>query len=265
MLMQNLRFYGKPPYSLAVIHGGPGGGGEMAPVARKLSCDYGVLEPIQTAASLEGQVRELVRVIKKFSSLPVYLIGFSWGAWLGFIIAARYPILVKKLILVGCGPFEEKYVSVIHERRLSRLQTDERMEFKSLLRALGSSATTDKDGALARLGELAFKADAYDPLTEKGADAAQINWHGDIYQNVWDDAVKMRRSGELLRLAEHIRCPVLAIHGDHDPHPVEGVEKPLSTVLKDFNLVVLKKCGHMPWIEQQAREQFYSVLNIALR
>jgi pimeloyl-ACP methyl ester carboxylesterase len=265
MPIQNLRFYGKSPYTLAVIHGGPGGGGEMAPVARQLARDYGVLEPIQTATSLGGQVHELERVIKKFSSPPVYLIGFSWGAWLGFIIAARYPTLVKKLIMVGCGPFEEKYVSVIHERRLSRLQTDERKEFKSLLRALSSSATNDKDGALARLGELAFKADTYDALTDKDEDTARINWNGDIYQSVWDDAVKMRRSGELLRLAEHIRCPVFAIHGDHDPHPVDGVEKPLASVLKDFNLVVLEKCGHMPWIEQQAREQFYSVLNIALQ
>lgn len=32
--MKNLRIYGNPPFSLAVIHGAPG---EMAPVARELS------------------------------------------------------------------------------------------------------------------------------------------------------------------------------------------------------------------------------------
>ena len=58
--MQNLRTYGKAPLTAAVIHGGPGAGGEMAPVARKLAYDYGVLEPIQTATTLEGQVQELV-------------------------------------------------------------------------------------------------------------------------------------------------------------------------------------------------------------
>lgn len=47
--MQNLWIWGKAPFTVAVIHGGPGAGGEMAPVARKLACDYGVLEPIQTA------------------------------------------------------------------------------------------------------------------------------------------------------------------------------------------------------------------------
>ncbi|MHA1167837.1 MAG: alpha/beta fold hydrolase, partial [Candidatus Hodarchaeales archaeon] len=35
--MKLLRKHGKPPYSIAVIHGGPGAGGEMAPVAIELS------------------------------------------------------------------------------------------------------------------------------------------------------------------------------------------------------------------------------------
>jgi hypothetical protein len=40
--MKNLRKYGKPPFSVAVIHGGPGAGGEMAPVAWELASDCGV-------------------------------------------------------------------------------------------------------------------------------------------------------------------------------------------------------------------------------
>jgi hypothetical protein len=54
--MKNPRTYGITPYSIAVIHGGPGAPGQMAPVARELSRDYGVLEPLQTATTLDGQV-----------------------------------------------------------------------------------------------------------------------------------------------------------------------------------------------------------------
>jgi pimeloyl-ACP methyl ester carboxylesterase len=262
--MQNLRTYGKAPFTLAVIHGGPGAGGEMAPVARQLAHEYGVLEPIQTATSLEGQVQELRQVLERHSYPPIILIGFSWGAWLSFIVAARYPALVKKLVLVGCGPFEEKYVSALHETRLSRLNADEKTEFESLLQALNGPATNDKDHVLARLGILASKTDTYDALTDPIGEADRIDQHGDIYQSVWDAAAKMRRSGELVGLAEYIQCPVIAIHGDHDPHPAEGIEKPLAGVLKDFRFVVLEKCGHTPWIERQARECFYSVLNAAL-
>lgn len=262
--MQNLRTYGKAPFTVAVIHGGSGAGGEMAPVAGKLAYDYGVLEPIQTAATLEGQVQELRKVLESYSHPPVVLIGFSWGAWLSFIVAARYPALIKKLILVGCGPFEEKYVSALHETRLSRLNADEKAEFESLPQALNNPATKDKDRLLARLGALAFKADTYDALIDQPDEADRMDLQRDIFQSVWDAAAKLRRSGELVGLAEHIQCPVIAIHGDHDPHPAEGIEKPLSGMLKDFRFVVLEKCGHTPWIERQAREHFYSVLNAEL-
>ncbi|NBD34478.1 MAG: alpha/beta hydrolase, partial [Chloroflexi bacterium] len=35
--MNPLRTYGHPPFDVAVIHGGPGAGGEMAPVAHELA------------------------------------------------------------------------------------------------------------------------------------------------------------------------------------------------------------------------------------
>ena len=57
--MENYRTYGSAPYTVAVVHGGPGAAGEMAPVARELARDRGILEPLQTATSLEGQVEEL--------------------------------------------------------------------------------------------------------------------------------------------------------------------------------------------------------------
>ena len=59
--MKNLRKYGNAPFNVAVIHGGPGASGEMAPVARKLSSNWGVLEPLQTEASLDGQTVILMR------------------------------------------------------------------------------------------------------------------------------------------------------------------------------------------------------------
>ena len=53
---------------------------------------------------------------------------------------------------------------------------------------------------------------------------------------------------------------MVAIHGDYDPHLAKGVEKPLAAVLKDFRFILLKKCGHLPWIERAARDRFYAVL-----
>ena len=55
----------------------------------------------------------------------------------------------------------------------------------------------------------------------------------------------------------NIKCPVIAIHGDYDPHPYEGVKKPLARVINDFNFILLEKCGHTPWKEKEVRKKFY--------
>ena len=255
--MKNLRKYGKAPFSIAVIHGGPGAAGQMAPVARELATGWGVLEPIQTAMSLESQVKELKTVLENNADLPVTLIGFSWGAWLSFIVAARYPAIIKKLILVGSGPYEVKYATKIQEARLGRLSEEERTEFESIVRTLGANTAEDKNTLFARLGALASKADAYDPEMDK---SETIDCRSDIFQSVWADAAELRSSGKLLKLGRHIKCPVVAIHGDYDPHPAEGVQKPLSAILKNFRFIPLKNCGHEPWIERQARKEFFRIL-----
>ena len=35
---------------------------------------------------------------------------------------------------------------------------------------------------------------------------------------------------------------------------------PLSTVLENFRFIPLAKCGHKPWIERQARDRFFALL-----
>ncbi|MBL7075053.1 alpha/beta hydrolase [candidate division KSB1 bacterium] len=263
--MKNLRKHGKAPFAIVVVRGGPGAVGEMAPVARELASGWGVLEPIQTAASLEGQIEELKTVLEKNGDLPVALIGFSWGAWLSFIFAADYPEFVRKLILIGSGPYEEKYAARIRETRLNRLSEEERAEVKSLIEVLDNPAAEDKSSAFARFGALFSKADAYDPIMHESDKSEAIDCQADIFQSVWKDAAELRRSGKLLELGKHIKCPVVAIHGDYDPHPAEGVQKPLSAILKSFRFILLKNCGHMPWIEREAREEFFRILKEELR
>jgi pimeloyl-ACP methyl ester carboxylesterase len=255
--MTNPRKYGNKPYNIAVVHGGPGAPGEMAPVARELSSITGVLEPLQTQDSVEGQVAELRDVLEKNGDLPVTLIGFSWGAWLSFILTARHPSLVRKLILIGSAPFLPAYEVDIMATRLNRLNEEERIEILDLIAVLDNPAAVDKNQAMARFGELMAGADSYDPLPH-GSELLEYRY--DINYSVWQQASKLRSSGELLRLGGKIRCPVVAVHGDYDPHPAEGVREPLARVLKDFKFIMLEKCGHEPWLEKYARDKFYETL-----
>ncbi len=260
--MENLRTYGCKPFDVAVIHGGPGAGGEMAPVARELAGEWGVLEPLQTATSVTGQIEELRTVLEDHADLPVTLIGYSWGAWLSTLCAAYHPALVKQLILVSSGPFEERYAAGIQMTRLGRLDDDERREIQSMMKAMKDPAVRDKDALLARFGTLFARADACDPVT-RDSEESNVCW--DIHTRVWKEAAQLRSSGKLLTLAARIACPVRAIHGDCDPHPAEGVRKPLTAALNDFQFTLLQHCGHKPWIEKQAVDAFYALLKQALR
>ncbi len=159
--------------------------------------------------------------------------------------------------MIGSGPFKEKYAAQIQETRLSRLSKEEIEEVISLMELLNNSATENKIPAFKRYGALFSKTDAYDPIM---FESEVIVYRPDIFQSVWKDAAELRRSGKLLELAKHVKCPVLAIHGDYDPHPADGVNKPLSATLKSFRFIQLKNCGHRPWMEREVKEEFYKIL-----
>jgi pimeloyl-ACP methyl ester carboxylesterase len=256
---KNLRKYGKPPFNVTVLHGGPGVSGEMVPVAIELSKSWGVLEPLQTEAFIRGQIRELYDVLRKNGEPPVILIGWSWGAMLGFIFTAKYPRMVKKLILVGSAVFDQKYAEKIMETRWNRLDKEERIEIQILAEDLNNPLIEDKEKniLMSRFGKLLFKSDSYNPLPYRNE---ALDHQYSIFRDVWRDAENIRSSGELLKMGKQIRCPVVAIHGDYDPHPYQGVQKPLSRTIKDFRFILIENCGHCPWFEHEASDKFYDIL-----
>jgi len=256
--------HGAPPYKTALIHGGPGAAGELAPLAEELRGGIGILEPLQTASSLDGQVEELRSVLESECSGPAVLAGFSWGAWLSLILAARYPALVKKLVLISSGPFEEKYAHSVSERRFARLSAAGRAEAGELLKLLEDPRASGRSGAFKRLEEILSGTDAYDPEPVKRGMAGNLIMDVDIFQKVWKDAAEFRRGGGLIECAARVKCPVTAIHGDYDPHPADGVRVPLNAAVKDFKFILLKECGHRPWIEKKARDKFYEILKAEL-
>jgi len=249
---------------VAVVHGGPGAPGEMAPVARELSQVAGVLEPLQTTATIQEQVEELRDILEDDASLPLTLIGFSWGAWLSCILASFHPELVKKLILVSSGPIDPKYASSVMKTRLQRLYGVDKKEAASLYHALDISASFDNNYCerLSRFSELISKADSFDLLPDKGD---KVRLDVDIYRTVWNEASRLRSSGRLLEIVQHIKCPIVAIHGDYDPHPANGVKHPLSRAVTDFRFILLERCGHYPWRERNARDTFYRILNAEIQ
>ncbi len=252
------RKHGRPPYSLAVVHGGPGAAGEMLPVAEELAPSIGVLEPFQRQKSVKDQIGELAEALRNEGSPPLVLLGHSWGAWLSALVAAAFPELVRKLILVGTPPLEARYAAEIESTRLERLNEADKTEAELLLAKLGSpaDAASLSRGCIARLAALFSKSDQFDPLPdESGAE-----FHPDVFAEVWPEAALLRSSGKILETFRSLACPITAIHGSYDPHPAGGVRIPLSGAIKDFEFITIERCGHKPWLDKQAKAEFYELL-----
>jgi pimeloyl-ACP methyl ester carboxylesterase len=247
--------YGSPPYLIALLHGGPGAAGEMKPVADILSKNNSIIEPLQTEDTIDKQVLELFNQLSQCAEFPVTLIGYSWGAWLGFIFAARYPKLVKKLILISSGSFEEKYNIDLMNKRLSRLNKNQRLRVQQILNMINNGIADDQ--TLCEFGKIMTISDSYSPLIEENA---SISINLEIHKKVWEQASELRRSRTLIKYADTIECPVYAIHGKYDSHPVDGVQIPLTARLKQFEMICIDKCGHTPWIEKYAKDHFFNIL-----
>lgn len=252
--MDTIRLHGTPPYRVVIAHGGPGAAGSAAPLCRGLADSAGVVEALQTADSVAGQVAELAAQCGP-AEPPVTLIGHSWGAMLGLLVAAAHPELVARLVMVASGPLEASYAAQIMPRRLANLPEPERSELASLMESFDQAA--DADAALARLGELCGRADAYEPVA---LDDTECAIDGELFQKVWSEAAALREAGGFVRAARELRCPVTVIHGDHDCHPGAGVIEPLRAAGAAAELLLLERCGHEPWAERWARESFYAAL-----
>jgi len=256
----NHRTWGTPPYKVAILHGGPGAPGEVAPVAKELSRDFGVLEPFQTKRSVDGQLAELCVQIRDTASLPVCLIGWSWGAWLAYLFTAAHPAFVKKLILVSSGPFEEQHVKEMKKTRLFRLSEDERTRLIELEQIIDGPPMENKDALFMEYGRLYDKADTYCRLLASEEDeisSVDFPEQAEIFKSVWREAALLRSSGKLLEIGRSIACPVTLIQGDYD---ARHVDDSLRQVIFDFTYVPIAQCGHHPWKERYGRKRFYEVL-----
>lgn len=264
--MESQRLYGEAPYSLVLVHGGPGARGELAGVARRLAgsshlpgVHRGVLEALQGRYTIAELMAELKATIAANCPSSVALVGYSWGAWLAGLYASTYNERVSRLILISSGPLESRYAEGISENRLSRMSGEEASTVRELL--LRSRL---EDEELAFLGRAIEKSDAYCPIAEP-EDKGGIEVSGGVYSAIWPAAEDLRRSGDLLKVFSRINCPVFIIHGEDDPHPWRGVVEPLEALGKNPELHLLRRCGHRPWRELYANGDFFEALEYALK
>lgn len=252
----NLNSYGSPPFKIAVIHGGPGAQGYMKPVALELSQKCGILEPLQTKHTLEEQINELKEQILEYTNEPITLLGSSWGAILALFFTSQYQNMVRDLILVGCGVFTKEALNIADNIRMSRLTQEQKIRLDEVLKLLDSSQENKE--LVKEMSRMLDITDKYNPIMNNG-ELENLDWN--VFTNVWNDFTKIIENTDYIKfIFSKITISVTLIQGDYDAHLAKEVYEFLKESISQTKLYELKKCGHYPWIEKYAKDEFYKII-----
>jgi pimeloyl-ACP methyl ester carboxylesterase len=99
---------------VVLLHGQPGTGASWEPVSRQLDAEYRVLAPDrpgygsspEPARGLADNADIVAAFIRQRAAAPATVVAHSWSGGVAVLLGARYPELVRSLVLVGaaCTP-----------------------------------------------------------------------------------------------------------------------------------------------------------------
>jgi pimeloyl-ACP methyl ester carboxylesterase len=241
--MIEVRRYGAAGPTVIVLHGGPGAPGYMAPVARALADEFVVLEPLQrpsggaplTVAQHIADLDEIVRSLGDGGggdARPA-LIGSSWGGMLALAYAAAHPAAARAVVVIGSGTFD------LEARARMRALLDERR-----------GLSFDAQYTFAAAGDEETPGRAFDRVAN---------------QETWNDMLRLQTEGVYPAAFRAILVPVLMLHGTYDPHPGALIRDGLAPLIPQLEYREWERCGHYPWLEKHARDDFYATLRAWLR
>ena len=237
--------------TIVAVHGGPGAAGELAPLAESLSKTFYVFEPFQRRSSLaiklsvDDHIQDLHDLIDSLESKPV-LMGFSWGAMLSVAYAAEYPESIAAIVLIGCGTFDKATRDTLNKNLDQRLSPEQ----KKLM-----EKWPETDEAFARMGREIMSAYSYE-LNATAIPEIEADVKG--FSETWADMVRLQEEGKYPGSFSAIRRPVVLIQGDSDPHPGKAIRDSLLPHIPHLEYEELRRCGHYPWLERYAKENFLS-------
>lgn len=218
--------------------------------------------------TIESEIEDLESVREHFRLEAVAVLGHSWGGLLALEYAIRHPDRVSHMILMNTAPVSHEDLMLLRKAfREKRPATDaERM--KAL-----SSSTEYEEGDPDTFAEYCrshFSMTVKQPehlerlvetlrssFTKEGILKAR-----DIDERLANETW-LSSEYNLLPKLKQLSIPTLVIHGDYDFIPVE-VAAHVAEAISGARFVVLRECGHFPYIEcpdqvRRAIDDFFTV------
>jgi pimeloyl-ACP methyl ester carboxylesterase len=189
----------------------------------------------------------------------IRLVGFSWGAMLALTYSVRYPENIDRIILIGCGTFDENSRKIYRNNMTKRMTDNDQKRIKKIEALLEAENDRHKrNELLAESGLIYSRIQSYKPSDDCISDI--MNFDEGAFRQTWADAISLQQQRVQPAEFASIGIPVVMIHGDEDPHPGKLIYDSLFPFIKNLRYFGLPRCGHKPWIEQYAKDNFYELL-----
>jgi proline iminopeptidase len=196
----------------------------------------------------ERQVADLERVIAELHPAPLTLVGYSWGGLLALLYAreaaaGRVQPAPARIVLIDPAPLARKWRERF-EREFARRQAGP--EVQTLREELARSGLRERDMVAYRHRAFELSVAGYFADPRAARDLTPFRVTGRVQQSVWESL------GDYDLLADpdfqRIDAPILIVHGRQDPIPLRSSEECASAL--HATLVVIDRCGHVPYVEQ---------------
>ena len=233
----------------------PGG---MDELARRLAGSFRVIEPAQRRSggaplTVAGHVEDMHALIEAegpATGRPA-LVGHSWGAMLALAIAAAHPALVGPIALIGCGTFSAAARATLRREVDRRMDGDLRRRLRHL-----DEAVADVDARFAAMGLMLAPVYSHELTALPRIGRCDRRGH----EETWADMLRLQATGVYPAAFGAITAPILMLHGKDDPHPGAMIRDDLRRVMPQSEYVEFERCGHYPWLERAAKEEFLDAL-----
>lgn len=258
----HIRTYGVSGPVVFALHGGPAAVGHAAPIARGLADTFRAVEPWQrgsggeplTVARHVADLHDLI-LARQDAARPA-IVGHSWGAMLALAYAAEHPDAAGPLVLVGCGTFDAASRARFVELRDQRTTDEHRCQVEHLEHDCADAAER-----FVRKHELTMSIEDYAPLPPGPPDPdVPGSFDMQAHAETWSGAMRLQSEGVHPAAFRTIESPVLMLHGDYDPHPGRMIRDGLAPHIPQLEYHELARCGHSPWNERFARDEFFAVM-----
>jgi len=260
------RAYGSSAHIAIALHGGPAAVGAAAPIAEGLSDCFRVFEPWQRGSgskplTVADHIADLHALMSsRCGQERPALVGHSWGATLALAYAAAYPDRAGPLVLIGCGTFDPQSRARLLETLSERTSAEIRLKLAAL-----AAECPDPSERMQREAALTEPLYNYAPVNSVRDDRIEEPFDAVAHAQTWSDMLRLQSEGVYPAQFALIDSPVLMLHGAYDPHPGEMIRACLAPYIARFKYRQLEECGHSPWRERFARDEFFRFLREWLR